>query len=104
MFRLPFDVDHALARSADEMVVVLFGSGFESSRQSGRLDPSQQSMVDQRSQAVIDRLVRYRADSVAHIGLDEFRAAMRRFGHGFKDGHPLGGHLKAFSAKDVLSL
>ena len=75
------DVDHAAAGSADEMMMVVSGSGLEASRRTGRLDPAQQPMFDKRSQSVVDRLSRDRPDPRADVGFDEFSGAVGLFGH-----------------------
>ncbi len=54
------DVDHAAAGAADEVVVVVADAVFVAGGRASRLDPSQESGVDEGGKSVEDRLMRDR--------------------------------------------
>lgn len=87
------DVDHPAACSADEMVVVVAGSGFKSGGGSGRLDPTDQVMLDERREPVVDGLVGDGSRSGVDVRLHLVGGAVGLGRDGIEDGHALRGHL-----------
>ena len=60
------DVDHAAARAAHEVVVVVANPPLEQGRLAGGLDPTGQPGGDEHLQDVVDRLQRHGSEPVAH--------------------------------------
>ena len=93
------DVDHATARAADEVVVVVADPVLVPRRRPGRLDAPQQPGVGERAEGVVHRLARDGADLGADDPVDVVGGAVRPFGHGPQDGQALSGDPHAVAAQ-----
>src|SRR5690349_8488705 len=56
------DVDHPAAASADEVVMIVADPVVVAGRGTGRLDPSEETLVGQRRESVVHRLARDRTE------------------------------------------
>lgn len=89
------DVEHEAALAAHQVVMVVADSIFVPSNRPRGLDATDQALLDEDIEGVIDRLPRDRADLGAHGFGNVFGRGVRMCGNGLSDCKPLRGDMYA---------
>jgi hypothetical protein len=98
------DVDRGATAPTDQVVVVVIHPVLVTSQRARRLDPSDEPLVGQDAECVVDRLARHGTDLGPDQFLDLVGCAMRPFGHCSKGGQALSRDLHTASAQKVSRL
>ena len=94
------DIDHPVARSTDEMVVVVAHSVLVARWRPGRLDAADDAFVGEGRKAVVHRLKRDRTNVGPHDGVDVGRGAVRSLRHRPQDSQTLRRDLHTMPAQE----
>jgi hypothetical protein len=98
------DVDHAAARTADQVVVVVADPVLMARRRPGRLDAPDQALFDQDAEDVVHRLAGDDADLSPYDPGDGVRRDVRSTRHRRQNGQALRRDLNAMLAQQALCI
>ena len=98
------DVDHFSTCAADQVVVVVIDPILIAGRRSGGLDSTEDTLLGQDTEGIVDRLSRDDPDFGANALGNVIRGAMGPNGHRPQDSQSLGGDGDSIFAKQIVQI